>query len=216
MPDAYDQIRYLSLPRDQSHPAYVSALAMIAGLELPPVKSWRVLELGCGDGSNLLPLAFDYPEGRFLGIDRAREPLEAGRALASDLRLKNLELCAADLMEWRPDGEFDYIIAHGIYSWVPPEVRAKILQICEKHLKPLGIAFISYNALPGCHFRRFAWDLLRFHGRYEKVAKKLPELAQGLGKGIREFKKAMRDTTDEVKGSTDVSNRNDSDDKPKH
>lgn len=39
-------------------------------------------------------------------------------------------------------------------------------------------------------------------------AKRLPELAQGLGKGIREFKKAMRDTTDDVKGSTDVSNAN--------
>lgn len=47
-------------------------------------------------------------------------------------------------------------------------------------------------------------------------AKKLPELAQGLGKGIREFKKAMKDTTDEVKGSTDVSNRSDSNNKTTH
>ncbi|MBI5265897.1 MAG: twin-arginine translocase TatA/TatE family subunit [candidate division Zixibacteria bacterium] len=47
-------------------------------------------------------------------------------------------------------------------------------------------------------------------------ARKLPELAQGLGKGIREFKKAMRDTTDEVKGSTDVANRDHTDDKSKH
>jgi methyltransferase-like protein len=66
-----------------------------------------------------------------------------------------------------PAGEFDYIIAHGVYSWVPAEVREKILQICSARLKFSGIAFISYNALPGCHLRRFAWDLLRFHVRRE-------------------------------------------------
>jgi SAM-dependent methyltransferase len=163
LPDAYDEVRYPSLPRDQSHPAYIAALARIAGIELPAVERWRVLEIGCGNGSNILPLAFDYPEAHFLGIDRARESLEEGQALASDLGLANLELLSADLLDWQPAYEFDYIIAHGVYSWVPEEVREKILRICDAWLKPTGIAYVSYNALPGCYLRRFARDLLRFH-----------------------------------------------------
>jgi SAM-dependent methyltransferase len=163
--DAYDEVRYSSFPRNQSHPACISALARLAGLLLPPIERWRVLEIGCGDGTNILPLASDYPEGSFVGIDRAKETLEEGRTLAVDLQLKNLDLYATDLLEWQPEGEFDYIIAHGVYSWVPPEVRKRMLEICGKHLKPQGIAYISYNALPGCHFRRFARDLLRFHVR---------------------------------------------------
>jgi methyltransferase-like protein/ubiquinone/menaquinone biosynthesis C-methylase UbiE len=136
---------------------------MMAGLELPPIEQWRVLEIACGDGSNILPLAFDYPEGRFIGVDRARNPIEAGRALAARLQLTNIVLQDADLLEWQPEGVFDYIVAHGIYSWVRDEIREKILRICGNALKPKGVAFVSYNALPGCHFRRYAWDFLRFH-----------------------------------------------------
>jgi SAM-dependent methyltransferase len=161
--DAYDAVRYPSLPRNQSHPAYIAALAAIAGLELPPVEKWRVLEIGCGDGSNILPLAFDYPEGKFIGVDRALKPIEAGRSLVARLQLPNMELLDADLIEWQPEGEFDYIIAHGVFSWVPESARQRILGLCGATLKPRGVAFISYNALPGCHFRRYAWDFLRFH-----------------------------------------------------
>jgi SAM-dependent methyltransferase len=164
--DSYDEVKYPSLPRKQSHPAFISALALISGLVLPPVERWRVLEIGCGNGSNILPLAFDYPEGQFIGVDRAQNPIRAGRALASRLQLANIDLHAADLTGWEPEGEFDYIIAHGIFSWVPDEIREKMLRICRVALKPHGVAFISYNALPGCHFRRFADDFLRFHARH--------------------------------------------------
>jgi SAM-dependent methyltransferase len=140
-------------------------LAAIAGLKMPPVERWRVLEIGCGDASNLFPLAFDYPEGSFVGVDRAHEVIDDGRMFAAQSQLANLELHVADLLDWKPEGTFDYIITHGLYSWVPQEIRQKILQICQSALKPWGIAYISYNALPGCHFRRFAWDMLRFHVR---------------------------------------------------
>jgi SAM-dependent methyltransferase len=163
--DSYDEIRYPNIPRNQSHPAYISALASIAGLTLDPVERWRVLEVGCGDGCNILPLAFDYPEGHFVGVDRARETIDSGRKLAVAGRLPNIEFHTADLLEWKPPGEFDYIIAHGVFSWVPPEVREKILQICGDCLSAKGVAFVSYNAFPGSHFRRFAWDVLKFHTR---------------------------------------------------
>lgn len=184
MPDSYDEVRYPSLPRKQSHPAFISALSAIAGLMLPPVERWRVLEIGCGDGSNILPMAFDYPEGRYVGLDRALTPIETGRALASRLGLANAEMHAADLLEWEPEGEFDYIIAHGIYSWVPTEIREKILKICNAALKPRGVAFISYNALPGCYFRKLAGDFLRFHVRRLTDPAARMEKARSLAKMI--------------------------------
>ena len=163
--DLYDEVPYPSLPRPQSHPARIAALAAIAGMTPPPVSRWRVLEIGCGDASNLLPLAFEYPEGRFTGVDRAAAPLARGRDIAAKLGLANLELCHADLLGWKPHGEFDYIIAHGFYSWVPFEIRDRLLALCAAALSSGGLAYVSYNVLPGGHLRRYVWDLLKFHTR---------------------------------------------------
>jgi len=185
--DVYDEVRYPNLPRHQTHPAYIAALARIAGMNPPPVERWSVLEIGCGDGSNILPLAFDYPEGTFVGVDRAQDTVEAGREFAHRCGVANLDLCAADLLDWQPNGEFDYIIVHGVYSWVPEGVREKILQICGAALKPRGIAFVSYNALPGCHFRRFAWDLLRYHTRRNTDPASRIASARDLARVILEF-----------------------------
>ena len=165
LPDLYDEVPYPSLPRPQSHPSRIAALAAIAGMTPPSVGRWRVLEIGCGDASNLLPLAFEYPEGRFTGVDRAALPLARGRDMAAKLGLANLELCEADLLGWQPHGEFDYIIAHGFYSWVPFEIRDRLLALCAAALSPGGVAYVSYNVLPGSHLRRYVWDFLKFHTR---------------------------------------------------
>jgi SAM-dependent methyltransferase len=166
LPDLYDEVPYPSLPRPQSHPSRIAALAAIAGMMPPPVNRWRVLEIGCGDASNLLPLAFEYPEGRFTGVDRAAVPLARGRDMAARLGLANLDLCQADLLDWQPDGQFDYIIAHGFYSWVPFEIRDRLLALCAATLSSGGLAYVSYNTLPGSHLRRYVWDLLKFHTRH--------------------------------------------------
>ncbi|HMD70735.1 MAG TPA: class I SAM-dependent methyltransferase [Bryobacteraceae bacterium] len=166
LPDLYDEVPYPSLPRPQSHPSRIAALAAIAGMTPPPVTRWRVLEIGCGDACNLLPVAFEYPQGRFVGVDRAALPLARGRDIAAQLGLANLELHQADLLNWQPHGEFDYIIAHGFYSWVPLEIRDRLLALCATSLSPGGVAYVSYNALPGSHLRRYVWDLLKFHTRH--------------------------------------------------
>ncbi|HEY5285585.1 MAG TPA: methyltransferase regulatory domain-containing protein, partial [Solirubrobacteraceae bacterium] len=59
--------------------------------------------------------------------------------------------------------EFDYIVAHGVYSWVPPQARGALLDCVKRCLAPQGIAFVSYNAYPGSYLRDMARDMLRYH-----------------------------------------------------
>ncbi|MBL0158441.1 MAG: class I SAM-dependent methyltransferase [Bryobacterales bacterium] len=176
MPTKYDQVLYPTSPRKEAHPERLATIAHLAGLETAPLGACRVLELGCGDGGNVIPIAWDYPGSRFVGVDLAELPLAAARKFSEQLGLSNIEFQQGDLTTWSaPGSEFDYILVHGVFSWVPPAVRAGILRICQQHLAPQGVAFISYNSLPGCYFRKFIWDMLRFHTRgiddpEEKVA----------------------------------------------
>jgi methyltransferase-like protein/SAM-dependent methyltransferase len=161
---AYDEVPYPSCARSYSHPDRLAVLATLLGMRPAAPERARVLELGSSDGANLLGMAYQYPEARFLGIDLAPSPIERGRAIAERLGVRNLELRQANLLDFQPGSErFDYIIAHGLYSWVPQPVRTRILQLCAQCLDEQGIAFISYNAYPGGHFRAVLRDLMRFH-----------------------------------------------------
>jgi hypothetical protein len=163
---SYDEIAYSCSPKSQTHPDRLAALATLHGMTPTPTDGCRVLEIGCNDGSNLIPMAFNEPRSRFLGIDLAGTAIDAARAFSVKLGLANIEFTHADVCDWDAAGcEFDYIIVHGLYSWVPAVAREAILAICASRLSPNGVAYISYNALPGCYFRRFVWDLLRFHTR---------------------------------------------------
>lgn len=122
--------------------------------------------MGCNDGSNLIPMAANEPGSHFTGIDLAQTAIAAARAWSGRLGLKNTEFIQADILDWNPPGRrFDYILIHGVYSWVPPDVREAILALCRTSLAPNGVAYISYNALPGCYTRRYVWDLLRYRTR---------------------------------------------------
>ena len=157
MSTSYDLVPYPGGAHRQTHPSNSAAIAQMLGLN-PKRSGFRVLELGCGHGDNLTPMAYHLPDCEFLGIDLAPTAIQRGRAEVARLGLKNLRLEALDLMEFPADaGQFDYIIAHGLYSWVPDFVRAKILAIYRDHLAPQGVGFISFNANPGGHIR----DMLR-------------------------------------------------------
>jgi SAM-dependent methyltransferase len=130
----------------------------------PPVTACRVLELGCAAGGNLIPMAEALPDSTFVGIDLSARQIAQGRQVIQDLELRNVRLVAGSILEvdesWGP---FDYILCHGVYSWVQAEVRDKILAVCAHHLTGQGVAYVSYNTYPGWHIRRVMRDLLAYH-----------------------------------------------------
>lgn len=139
-------------------------MARLFGMQPAAPSHCRVLELGAADGANLLPMAEQWPKSEFIGIDASRVQVAAGQKAIEAVALKNVELRVQDILEFPSSaGKFDYIIAHGVYSWVPDAVREKILNICETHLTEQGVAYISYNALPGWSIRRSLRDMILFH-----------------------------------------------------
>jgi methyltransferase-like protein/SAM-dependent methyltransferase len=163
-PTAYDRVPYHSLPFAQTHPARLAAIATLLGLAPPPVTTARVLEIGCAAGGNIIPMALELPTGRFTGFDLSRIQIEQGRALVRDLGLVNIGLTVADVADPAQfPGEFDYIVCHGVYSWISDATQTALLQLLKRHLAPSGIAYVSYNTLPGWNMRGMVRDLMRFH-----------------------------------------------------
>jgi methyltransferase-like protein len=142
------------------------------------VERCRVLELGCGDGGNLVPMALGLPNASFVGIDAAPGAIARGSELIEALELPNVALHAESIEDFAPAaGAFDYVIAHGVYSWVAPAVRDRLLAICRHALTDQGVAYVSYNALPGGRLRDALRDMLRF--RATGVTEPAERVAQG-------------------------------------
>jgi methyltransferase-like protein/SAM-dependent methyltransferase len=146
----YDLLPYQSKAFAQSQPSRLGAIARLFGLEAAPLATARVLELGCASGGNIIPLALRYPDAAFIGVDLARTQVAAGRSRIAKLGLNNIEIRCQSFTEIGEElGSFDYIICHGVYSWVPPAVQDAIFRIVAARLSPVGAACISYNVLPG-------------------------------------------------------------------
>lgn len=178
---AYNDVAYVSDAQPQAHPDRLATVGRLFGLRPADVTDCRVLELGCGTGGHLLPAALSLPASSFVGVDVAEDAVREGRRRAAQYGLTNAELLVADLMELDASlGTFDFIIAHGVYSWVPPAVQDQLLALCRALLAPQGIAYVSYNVLPGWHLAQASRGLMRFQmEQYEDRARQLRE-ARGL------------------------------------
>lgn len=159
----YDDVAYPTAIFAQTHPDRLGAIAQLHGIGAPAPGTARILEVGCGDGMNLLAMAVAAPDATFTGFDLAPTVVERGQARAAAAGLANVELEVRDLMDAQHtfEDEFDYIIAHGLYAWVPEPVREALFVLIARTLAPNGIAFVSYNALPGGYFRLAVRDLMR-------------------------------------------------------
>ena len=162
---AYDAVPYPGHSHAETHPNRIAALARLFGLQSPAVATARILEIACGDGANLIPLACSLPRSHCVGFDLAETAVTRARTRIDQLQLGNVVVSVADLASVHDIGQFDYVIAHGLYSWVPRAVRDALLRLIGKVLAPNGVAFVSYNVYPGWHVAGMVRDMLRYHVR---------------------------------------------------
>jgi methyltransferase-like protein/cyclopropane fatty-acyl-phospholipid synthase-like methyltransferase len=163
---SYDELPYVSEPRYATHPDCLATVATLFGMRPAHPDRCRYLELGCATGGNLIGLADALPGSRFVGIDLSPRQVEEGQAVVRACGLGNVELRALSILDVDESfGTFDYVVCHGVYSWVPEAVREKILAVCRRHLAPQGVAYVSYNTYPGWHQRGLVRELLQFHVR---------------------------------------------------
>jgi methyltransferase-like protein/predicted O-methyltransferase YrrM len=163
---SYDEVPYPSYAYAYTHPDAMATIATLMGLMAPRVETARVLELGSAAGGNLIPMAVALPQATFLGIDYSAAEIADGLAALDVLRLPNISLRHMDILDVTPAlGIFDYIIVHGVYSWVSKTVQDRILDICRQNLAPNGVAYVSYNAYPGWHMLGAVRQMMLFHTR---------------------------------------------------
>ncbi len=162
---SYDAIPYPSIPFPETHPERLCAVAKLFGLDSPAPANARVLELGCSMGGNLIAIAQINPGSRCVGVDASSHQVAEGWKTIDMLGLKNVQLRHLDILNVDDSiGEFDYIISHGVYSWVPARIQEKMLEICHRNLAPNGVAYISYNTYPGWHIRGIIRDMMFYRG----------------------------------------------------
>jgi SAM-dependent methyltransferase len=164
--DSYDEMPYVARVHPATDPDRLAVIGTLFGMAPAPPERCRVLELGCAGGGNLIAMARALPGSRFVGIDRSARQIAAGRDEVRAQGLTNVELLAMDLLDLGDElGRFDYVLCHGVYSWVPAAVRDRILAVGAATLTPQGIAYVSYNCYPGWHARRVVRELMLYHAR---------------------------------------------------
>lgn len=157
----YDAFPYDSLAIKQTHPIHLYQIAQLCGLDAIHTSNAKVLELGCASGGNLIPMAYHFPGAKFWGIDLSGKQIASGLEMVHELNLTNIQLKQQSLIDFQSEQTFDYIICHGLFSWVPIEVQNHVFALCQQYLSKNGVAYISYNTLPGWHIGNIVRDQLQ-------------------------------------------------------
>lgn len=143
---------YPSMVHPSCLPAVTDASLLALGQAPPratPRQPFTLVDLGCGDGFGIIAMAAAYPEGHFIGYDLMEAHVAAGNARIRSLGLDNVEIRQGSFGAIEPDAAADYVTAHGVLSWVPPEVREALIRLARRWLKPGGVFTLSYNAMAG-------------------------------------------------------------------
>lgn len=162
----YSELGYKSMPFPYTTPATLEAYAALVGVSAPNPKTARVLELGATYGGNIISQALFNLDATFVGIELSQEQVEKGNEVIANAGLTNVSLVQSDIASIGSEiGTFDYIIAHGVYSWVDDGVKDALLRLIDEHLAEDGIAYISYNTYPGWHTMDEVRQLMMFSNR---------------------------------------------------
>ena len=191
----YDEVRYSNFPYAQTHPDRLATVGALHGLSTPDCATARVLEVGCGAGGNIIAMAVSTPGIRAVGIGLASTAIEEGRRAIEAAGITNAELRQGDISDLRGGelGDFDYIIAHGVYAWIPEPVRDHLLELIHNHLAPNGLAYVSYNANPGGYMRRALRDMGLWYASGEDGPVAIANRAQELYRFVWENRAGTKD-----------------------
>ncbi len=204
----YDALPYQSFCFPQSAPEHLEAVALLFGLTPPPSARARVLELGCASGGNLLPFAERNPKAQAVGVDISKVHIAQANATLGKMQIKNVRFEQSDISDIDASfGTFDYIICHGVYSWVPEDVQNAIIDIASKCLAQDGVAYISYNTYPGWKTREIIRDAMQFRGGNRQPEDRL-RFARGMIDFMHKVAKpnsTLKATLDEIKPLIDRS-----------
>ena len=187
----YDAIPYEDCALTESHPDYLCVVGKLFGIDTVSPDGCRLLELGCASGGNIIPMAYYWPQSEFVGVELSEKQANQGNKIIGDLQLDNIRIINENILSLDESlGKFDYIIAHGVFSWVPPDVQDAMLDLYDKLLNVNGLAYISYNTYPGWFFKKTVRDMMYYRGRkaanpHDKIAKGI-EMLQLLSDGIPE------------------------------
>ena len=161
--EIYTDLGYLSQPFPYASAPFLESYARLLGLSPAPASTARILEIGSSYGGNLISQALFYPKATFTGIEIAPTQVSVGKTYIDQLGITNLNLLEGDVNESHDHlGTYDYIIAHGFYSWVDEETKDNFLRLCKEHLAENGILYMSYNTYPGWHKMDSVRALLEF------------------------------------------------------
>lgn len=197
---SYDDLPYSSNPFPQTHPDNLRTICSLFDVATPAPETASVLEIGCSFGGNILPIAQQYPQANITGLDLSARQIAIGKTAIRAMGLSNIQLLHQDITTYDvPEKTFDYIICHGVYSWVPEPVRQSIFRVISKGLKTNGAAIVSYNTYPGWKFKEIYRDSMLFRSRFvDNVRDKIM-----YGMGMLDFLKENLPETSPLKVSLD-------------
>ena len=198
--NTYNELLYKSNPFNYTIPALLEAYGRLYGLTPKDSRKARVLELGSSFGGNIITQALYNPESEFIGIDLTAEQVKEGNEVIEKIGLRNIKLLEKNILEINEDfGKFDYIIVHGVFSWVPDIVKEKIVKICNENLTEEGIAYISYNTYPGWKEPDKVREMMIYANKY------FPDFS--LGDKTQRGKAFISIVADQMKSYTDIAEK---------
>ncbi len=210
---SYDTVPYESRPFAQTHPDRLATIGQLFGIKTVMADRARVLELGCASGGNLIPLAVNYPNAQFVGVDYSSRQVAEAKAMVEQLGLTNIEFKHASIADVDASyGKFDYILCHGVFSWISLDLQEKVLAISNENLNPNGIAYISYNVYPGWHMSGMLRDMMVYHsGRFVGVSDKIAQaralldfLANSVPAQLNSYSAMLKESVDMLRKQSDT------------
>ena len=210
---SYDDAPYKSKTFYYTQPGRQQMVLKLLGFKTPDLEKARVLEIGCSFGGNVIPFALENPKAEVVGIDLSSVQIEEGNRIIEYLGLENIRLVHQNVLEFDEKlGKFDYIICHGVFSWVNEEVQRGILNVIKNHLSENGSAILSYNTYPGWKNLEVARDVMLF--RDEMLKNRGEQINESnavkYGRGAIEFLSQFSILNEKIKeGITGITEKDD-------